>query len=101
MRLDASVWHVGGVEQVLVQVINLGLGGAGIACPSVLRPEDRVMFSVLSPGQADPILLPARVAWIRSPQPAGLPCAGLCFEIPDRGALFALFQLIGTLTAST
>ena len=100
MRLEASLWHVGGVEQALVQVLNIGLGGAGIICQAPLRPEDRVMFSVLSPGRADPILLPARVAWARGRQPVGVPCAGLCFEIPDRGALFALFQLIGGLNAA-
>lgn len=82
VRLQASLWHVGGVEQVPVQVLNIGLGGAGVACLAPLRPEDRVMLSMLSPGLPDPILLPARVAWVRGRQPVGVASAGLCFEIP-------------------
>jgi hypothetical protein len=99
VQLHASLWHPGAVEPVRAQVQNLGLGGAGIACQTVLRTEDRVMFTLLSDRLLDPLSLPARVAWVHVPDRTGLLYAGLCFETPDRSALLTLFQLIGAVTS--
>jgi hypothetical protein len=98
VQAQASIWHPGRVEQTPAQILNVGLGGAAIACSAVLRLEDRVMITLLSPTLLDALVLAARVAWVQSPQRPGFSYAGLAFEAPGREALLTLFQLIGTLT---
>lgn len=98
MQLSATVWHPVRVDQSAARVLNVGLGGAGIASPVVLREADRVMITFLSPSLLDPLPLAARVAWSLVPEQGDLFYAGLAFEAPDRAALLTLFQLIGTLT---
>ena len=92
------MWFPGAEERSLAQVLNLGLGGAGISCRTTLRPEDQVMLTLMAPSLLDPLMLPARVAWVRAPELSGFLYAGLGFEAPDRTALLTLFQLIGALT---
>jgi Tfp pilus assembly protein PilZ len=99
VQIQASVWHPGGAEAASVNVLNLGLGGAGISCQAVLRAEDRVMLTLQSESLLDPLALAARVAWVLPAPGTGGRNAGLSFETPDRSALLTLFQLIGTLTA--
>jgi hypothetical protein len=99
VQLSASLWHPGGAEPISAQVLNLGLGGAGIACNAVLRVEDGTMLTLDSPTLLDPLVLGARVAWVTVPPRPSLVYAGLAFEVPERGALLTLFQLIGALTA--
>jgi hypothetical protein len=98
VQAQASVWHPGRVEQTAAQILNIGLGGAGIACPGHLREDDRVMLTVVSPQLLDALVLAARVAWVAAPQGTGFIYAGLAFEAPERAALLTLFQLITTLT---
>jgi hypothetical protein len=98
VQVQASLWHPGGVEAVPAQVLNLGLGGAGITCHTSLRQEDRVMLTLMSQALLDPLILAARVAWVQVPQRDSRVYAGVAFEAPDRSALLTLFQLIGTLT---
>ena len=95
--LTASVWHPGGSDAAPAQVINLGLAGAGVSCPTLLRQEERVMLTLQSQHLLDALVLGARVAWVQMPQRGGLYYAGLAFEAPERGALLTLFQLLGTL----
>jgi len=98
VQIHASLWHPDGTEPMPVKVLNVGLGGAGIACQSVLRQEDRVLLTLLSQTLVDPLVLAARVAWVQGPaRPAWL-YAGLDFETPDRSVLLTLFHLIGALT---
>jgi hypothetical protein len=97
-QAQASIWHPGRVEQTAAQVLNVGLGGAGIACAAALRPDDRVMLTLLSPNLLDALVLASRVAWVQALERDGYIYAGLAFEAPDRDALLTLFQLIATLT---
>jgi len=80
------------------KVLNLGLGGAGFACAAILRPEERLTVTLISPSLLDPLVAPARVAWIRPAEDAALLYGGLTFEAVDRGVLLTLFQLIGGVT---
>jgi hypothetical protein len=98
VQLRASVWFAGAEERAQAQVLNLGLGGAGIASRASLRQEDHVMLTLLAPSLLDPLVLSSRVAWVRLPQRSGFLYAGIAFEAPDRTTLLTLFQLIGTLT---
>ncbi len=99
VQLQASLWHPGNPEPAWAQVVNLGLAGAGIACPDVLHQEDRVVMTLLSASLLDPLVLPARVAWVDVPPRPALVSAGLAFELPERSALLTLFQLIATLSS--
>ena len=98
VQLRASVWFPGSEERAHAQVLNLGLGGAGIACRAPLRQDDRVMLTLLAPSLLDPLVLPSAIAWVRAPQQTAFLYAGVAFDAPDRTALLPLFQLIGALT---
>lgn len=82
------------------RIKNLGLGGACIelvpSSPSeghVLRVDALILLEVIAPSLWDPLVLRARVAWVRRSMPARI---GVRFEHQEQGNLFALFQLIGT-----
>ncbi len=98
MQLEATLWHPGSTEPAAAKVLNLGLGGAGVTCPVMLRQEDSVMLTLLSPTLLDPLVAAGRVAWVQVPDRPGLIYAGVAFDMPDRGSLLTLFQLIGSLT---
>jgi len=98
LQLQAAVWHPGRVDQAQAYVFNIGLGGAGVACATSLRPDDRVMLTLFSTSLLDPLALAARVAWVQTPQQTELLYAGFAFEAPERHALLTLFQLISALT---
>lgn len=96
VQLRASVWFPGADERAASQVLNLGLGGAGVSTRASLRPSDLVMLTLLAPSLLDPLIMSSRVAWMRPPDRAGFVYAGLAFEAPDRTTLLTLFQLLGT-----
>jgi hypothetical protein len=79
------------------QVLNLGLGGACVVVQEELVPGDRVTISFLAPTLWDPLAFPARIAWTLVPDPTSLR-AGLAFEPTDPGAVYALFELLTTMS---
>jgi hypothetical protein len=98
LELDALLWRAADSEPVAAKVLNLGLGGAGLAFTAQLRQEDRLTVTLLSPSLLDPLIANARVAWVHAPGGSPLSYAGLAFEALERSTLLTLFQLISTLT---
>ncbi|WP_437805431.1 PilZ domain-containing protein [Sorangium sp. So ce1078] len=100
--LGATLRDRQSIEEHGVRIRDLGLGGAGIELPEaqlaseLLDPEASVTLEVITPNLWDPLSLRGRIAWIRR-GPAGRPArAGVRFEHHDAGALYALYQLLGT-----
>lgn len=58
--------------------------------------ETSVTLEVTAPSLWDPLTLRGRVAWIRQAASGRPTRAGVRFEHRDAGALYALFQLLGT-----
>lgn len=87
------------------RIKDLGLGGACVELSEGVaelmggggfEPESSVTLEVTAPSLWDPLTLRGKVAWIRHSS-AGRPTrAGVRFEHRDAGALYALFQLLGT-----
>ncbi len=84
------------------RIRNLGLGGACVELPqfspveaALLRVDGALILEVMAPSLWDPLLLRGRVAWCRKAVPDRPARAGVRFEHPDQGSLFALFQLLG------
>lgn len=87
------------------QIKNLGLGGACVELSGGVADlmsrggfdlEASVTLEVTAPSLWDPLTLRGKVAWIRHASPGSPTRAGLRFEHRDAGALYALFQLLGT-----
>lgn len=84
------------------KIRNLGLGGACIelmpipvAEKQLLRVDAPLVVEVSAPSLWDPLVLRARVAWIRRSTPERAARLGVRFEHQEEGSLFALFQLLG------
>ncbi len=95
MQIDAMLWRPGGAEPLAAKVLNLGLGGAGIACSAPLHVDERLTVTLLAPSLLDPLVSQARVAWAQPTEGTALVYGGLSFELLEREALLVLFQLIG------
>jgi hypothetical protein len=84
------------------RIRNLGLGGACLELPpfspvesALFRVDSPLILEVTAPSLWDPLILRARVAWCRKAMPDRPARAGVRFEHPEQGSLFALFQLLG------
>jgi hypothetical protein len=78
-------------------VCDLSLGGAGLTLFEPLQEGDHVAVSFLAPSLWDPLVIPARVAWVRSAASQEPVATGLAFEPRDPLTVFALFELLSTL----
>jgi hypothetical protein len=98
IRLRASVIHRQDGWERDGQVLNLGLGGACVVLAAAgLVSGDHVTISFLAPTLWDPLAFPARVAWTLTPEPTDLR-AGLAFEPTNPSTVYALFELLTTMS---
>lgn len=67
----------------------------GQAESTLLRLDATVVLEVTAPTLWDPLVLRGRVAWLRRAQGERPARAGVRFDHPEEGSLFALFQLLG------
>jgi hypothetical protein len=73
------------------------LGGTGLTLFEALQKGDYVVVSFLAPSLWDPLVIPARIAWVRPATSLEPVSAGLAFEPRDPLTVFALFELLSTL----
>jgi hypothetical protein len=75
------------------RLLNLGLGGACVEVPAGLDVGAAVTLEVTAPNLWDPLIVPARVAWVR-PDAGGAFHAGFTFDHATPAALPALVELL-------
>jgi Tfp pilus assembly protein PilZ len=75
------------------RVLNLGLGGACVELPTPLDLGAAVTLRVSAPNLWDPLIVPARVAWVRAAA-GGKTEAGFAFDHSEKAALPALMELL-------
>ncbi|HEX3597211.1 MAG TPA: PilZ domain-containing protein [Polyangiaceae bacterium] len=75
------------------KLVDLGLGGAAVEVKATLRVGFAVTVEVTAPNLWDPLIVPAKVAWVR-PGTAGTTLAGLAFDHAGKAALPALVELL-------
>jgi Tfp pilus assembly protein PilZ len=98
VRLSVVVWHPRAGWQREAEVCDLGFGGACIRLTEMLVVGDRVTVSFVAPTLWDPLAIPARVAWVGPATRTEPAKAGVAFEPKEASAMFALFELMGTLS---
>ena len=98
VRLRVVVWHPRAGWQREAEVTNLGFGGTCVWLTEPLAVGDKVTVSFVAPTLWDPLALPGRVAWVGPATRIETGRAGVAFEPKDPAAVFALFELMGTLT---
>jgi hypothetical protein len=81
----------GGVRPA--KLVNLGLGGACVSVSEKTEPGRVVTLEVNAPNLWDPLVVVAKVAWMRSNGRSVL--AGLAFDHSARGTLPSLVELLG------
>jgi hypothetical protein len=91
VRLRVVVWHPRAGWQREAEVSDLSVGGACLLAKDALAVGDRVTLSFVAPTLWDPLAIQGKVAWVRASR------AGVAFEARDPSALFALFELMGSL----
>jgi hypothetical protein len=101
VRLRAVVARPDTKWQRDAHVHDLSLGGASLSLGDSLHVGDCVTVSFLAPSLWDPLVLPARIAWVRPATSTDPVTAGLSFEPGDPASVFALFELVSTLAFST
>jgi hypothetical protein len=90
VRLRALLTHIPTGAQTRVEVVDLGLGGAGLVVDEAMTEGDSVSLSFIAPTLWDPLVIRARVAWSSERR------AGVAFEHKSPQAVFALFELVNT-----
>ena len=88
--------HIQAGWQRDADVIDLGLGGACLALDEFLAEGDPISISFVAPTLWDPLLLRAKVAWVRPATPRAPARAGIAFEHKSAAAVLALFELVNT-----
>ena len=96
-RLRVVVWHPRVGWQAQADVSDLSLGGACVRTSEALVVGDRVTLSFVAPTLWDPLQMPSRVAWSRPESRVEPARAGVAFEPVDAAAVYALYELLGTL----
>ena len=76
-----------------VRLVNLGLGGAYIEMGERLAVGAPVTLEVTAPNLWDPLVVPAKVVWLRDIG-AGHHHAGLAFGHAEKSGLPALVELL-------
>jgi hypothetical protein len=100
--LGATLRERQSAEEHGVRIRDLGLGGAGVElsesqlASGLFDPEATVTLEVTTPNLWDPLSLRGRVAWLRRGAFGRSARAGIRFEHHDAGALYALYQLLGS-----
>jgi hypothetical protein len=97
VRLRVVVWHPRAGWQREADVSDLSVGGACLLAKDALSVGDRVTLSFVAPTLWDPLAIQGRVAWVEAPTRPETSRAGVAFEARDPAALFALFELMGSL----
>ena len=78
------------------RLVDLGLGGACIEVAEAVSTGVPVTLRVTAPTLWDPLVLQARVAWLRLPSRDGQPTrVGMRFEYGPKPPLGALVELLG------
>ena len=106
VNLRASIAHPMAGWQRDIEVIDLGIAGAGLASPLLLAGSteglprfgegfalsegERVTLSFHAPNLWDPLTLTARVAWVKAESGR----AGVAFEHKSPPSVYALFELL-------
>ena len=75
------------------KLVNLGLGGACVAVSEKTEPGRVVTLEVNAPNLWDPLVVVAKIAWVRTNGRSML--AGLAFDHSARVALPSLVELLG------
>lgn len=91
--LPARLYAFGGTPEA-ARLLNLCLGGACVDSP--MRPEIgmAVRLEVAAPNLWKPLVLPARVAWVRASDRASR--MGLSFQIDDARVTGWLLEVLGS-----
>lgn len=85
----AIVVRVGRAE-VRGRLVDVGLGGAGLVTEGNLVVDSEVEVVITAPNRWDPLVLPARVAWVTGRR------AGVAFRPREDADALALFEMLGT-----
>jgi hypothetical protein len=94
VRLDASIRDASGVRASTV--IDLGLGGACAELDEPLAAGQLVQIEILAPHLWDPLVIEARVVWVRVPGVRRRARLGLCFVHRAASVVHGLVDLLGT-----
>ena len=97
VRLRLVVRHPRAGWEDDAEAQDVGLGGACVRMPRPLAVKDPVLLSFVAPTLWDPLVLPARVAWIAPATHVESARAGVAFQPNDPHAMLALFELLGAL----
>jgi hypothetical protein len=97
VRLRVVVWHPRAGWQREADLQDIGLGGVCLRVPDPLVVRDRVTISFVAPTLWDPVTIPARITWVAPATHVEPARAGVAFEPKQADAMFALFELLGTL----
>ena len=95
IALQARISQRGQQRAFPTQVVNLGLGGAGLELQEALPSGTLVELQIETPYLWDPLDLNARVIWTRT-EIAQRNRAGLRFDENAGPSLLALVELLGT-----
>ena len=97
VRLRGVLWYPRAGWQREVDVADLGLGGACVRLMDALATGEKVTLSLVTPTLWDPVAIPGRVAWVGPATRLEPGRAGIAFEPKEAAAVYALFELMGTL----
>jgi hypothetical protein len=97
VRLRGVLWYARAGWQREVEIADLGLGGACVRLMETLAIGEKVSLSLVAPTLWDPLAIPGRIAWVGPVTLIEPGRAGIAFEPKDAAAMFALFELMGTL----
>jgi PilZ domain len=76
------------------RLVDLGLGGACVEVRAPLKVGFAVTLEVTAPNLWDPLIVPAKVAWVRPG--SGATRVGVVFDHAGRAALPALVELLAS-----
>lgn len=93
--LSATVRGGGSTLSKSAGVVDLSLGGACLTLAEPLALDARVTVEIAAPTLWDPLLLTARVAWVRYGGGTLGARVGVAFEHAAGGALLPLVELLG------
>jgi hypothetical protein len=97
VRLRARVTHIFAGWQRDVDVVDLGLGGACLFVDEFLSTGDPVSISFVASTLLEPLLLRAKVVWVKPATSTGRDehaRAGVAFDHKSAASVLALFELV-------
>jgi hypothetical protein len=99
-RLKATASHLDAGWTREVDLVDAGLGGISIIAvdlPEVLNRGDRMSVAVMTPALWDPLVVGAKVAWVRNAEAKdgkNEARAGLAFEFAEAAAALGWFEFL-------